>query len=74
MLHDFLVEHSFVQNPADYCVYSRQTENERVYMIIWVDSQTLKSVKEMMGAKFKIKDLDKLEYFLGIDFTQGKVK
>lgn len=53
-------------------------------MIVWVDDiilaashgQILKSVKEMLGAKFKIKDLGKLRHFLGIDFaqTKGEVK
>lgn len=34
------------------------------------------SVKEMLGAKFKMKDLGKLRHFLGIYFTQtnGEIK
>ncbi len=78
MLHDFLSENGFVQNPTDHCVQSKQTQNERIILIIWVDdliiaandSPTLKRVKEMLGAKFKMKDHDKVEYFLGTDFTQ----
>lgn len=26
-----------MQNPADHCVCTRETENEKVIMIIWVD-------------------------------------
>lgn len=37
MLHDFLPENGFVQNSADYCVYSKQNDKERVMLIIWVD-------------------------------------
>ncbi len=78
MLHDFLTENCFVQNLADYCAYSKQIDKERVILIIWVDDliiaanndQILKSVKEMLVAKFKMKDLGKRRHFLGIDFTQ----
>lgn len=67
MLHDFLIENDFVQNSADYCVYSKQTDKERVILIIWVDNliiaasndQILSDVKEMLGIKFKVKDLGK---------------
>lgn len=56
MLHDFLIENDFVQNSADYCVYSKQTDKERVILIIWVDDliiaasndQILRDVKEML--------------------------
>lgn len=30
MLHDYLCKNGFAQNPADHCVYSKQTENERI--------------------------------------------
>ena len=85
MLHDFLSENGFIQNPADHCVYSRETSNgEKIILIIWVDdliiagsgSQTIQNVKELLGSKFKMKDLGKLKNFLGIDFTQidGEIK
>jgi len=71
-------ENDFVQNPADPCVYTRET-NEKVILIIWVDDliiaasdeNALKVVKEMLTAKFKMKDLGKLKHFLGIDFDQS---
>ncbi|XP_032887148.1 uncharacterized mitochondrial protein AtMg00810-like [Amblyraja radiata] len=79
MLHEYLTENDFVQNPADHCVYTRETENEKVIMIIWVnyliiaasDEKALKAVKEMLTAKFKMKDMGKLKHFLGIDFYQS---
>lgn len=37
ILHDFLTENGFVQNSVDYCAYSKQTDKERVILIIWVD-------------------------------------
>lgn len=84
MLHDFLIENGFVQNTADYCVYCKTVGNERIILIIWVDDlllatsdvEMLSEVKEMLGTKFKIKDLGRLKHFLGIDFaqTKGEVK
>lgn len=37
MLHDFLNQNDFIQNPADHRVYSRQTESEKIILTIWVD-------------------------------------
>lgn len=79
MLHDYLCEMKFVQNPADHCVYSKVTEKDKVYMIIWVDdliiaasdANVLRCVKEMLKSKFRMKDLGKLTHFLGIDFEQS---
>ncbi|XP_066542004.1 uncharacterized protein [Hoplias malabaricus] len=80
MLHEYLSENNFVQNPADHCVYTRMTENEKVILIIWVDDlligasdvKALTMVKEMLTAKFKMKDLGKLKHFIGIDFDQSE--
>lgn len=79
MLQDFLGENDFIQNPADHCVYSKQTGNEKIILLIWVDdhiiaasdNQTLRNVKKRLEEKFKMKDLGKLQHFLGIDFAQG---
>ena len=78
MSHEYLSENEFVQNPADHCVYTRQTENEKVIVIIWVDDlviaasdeDTLKVAKEMLTAKFQMKEFGRLKHFLGIDFDQ----
>lgn len=80
MLHVYLTENDFIQNLADYCVYSKRSGKDRVIIIIWVDdliiaasdNSLLKDVKEMLTSKFKMKDLGKLKHFLGIDFDQSK--
>ena len=84
MLHTCLSENGFVQNPADHCVYTRENQNEKVILIIWVDDlilaasdeSVLKSVKSMLTERFQMKDLGKMKHFLGIDFDQaeGQVK
>lgn len=78
MLHNYLCENIFVQNPADHCVYKRETEHGKVIILIWVDDlviaasdeRALKTVKEMLTRKFHMKDLGELKNFLGIIFDQ----
>ena len=80
MLHDHLSEKYFTkfiytQSSTDLCVYSKQTANGKVIIIIWVDDliiatidrDSLNNVKKMLSDKFKMKDL---KHFLGIDLTQ----
>lgn len=79
-LHDYLSSCGFRQNIADHCVYSKETESEKVIIIVWVDDlliaanneNVLSGVKEMLSSKFQMKDLGKLNHFLGIDFLQEK--
>ncbi len=69
ILHDCLTENDFTQNPADHCVYAKETEQGKIIMIIWVDDliitgsnkKEMKDVKEMLSEKFKMKDLGRLK-------------
>lgn len=78
MLQTHLSENGFEQNPADHCVYAREKDDEKVILLIWVDDLiiaasseiVLNSVKRMLADRFKMKDLGKLNHFLGIDFNQ----
>lgn len=78
-MHEYLTENSFRQNPADHCVYTKETKHGKVIMIIWVDDliiaagneKVMKDVKEMLSVRFKMKDLGRLKHYLGIDFTQS---
>ena len=82
MLHECLIRNDFIQNSADHCVYMKQ--NEKLLIISWVDDLiiaadkviSLSNVKKMLMSEFKMKDLGKLNHFIGIDFniTQGCVK
>ena len=59
-------------------------QNERLLIVSWVDNLiiaadkviSLSNVKKMLMSEFKMKDLGKLNHFIGIDFhiTQGCVK
>lgn len=80
MLHSYLIDNDFIQNEADYCVYFKENGNEKVIIIIWVDDliiaatdeEVMKNVKNMLAARFTMKDLGKLTHFLGIDFDQSE--
>ena len=84
MLHECLIRNDFILNPADHCVYMKQ--NERLLIVSWVDNLIIATdkvtslsnvnVKKMLMSEFKMKDLGKLNHFIGIDFhiTQGCVK
>lgn len=85
MLHTSLIGDNFTQNPADHCVYTKESkETGKVIIVVWVDdliiaasnTQSLEQVKNMLSTRFKMKDLGRLKYFLGIDFcqTEGCVK
>jgi hypothetical protein len=81
LLHNRLIEDNFVQSSVDPCLYTKQTENGIVMILIWVDDliigasndNLMTNVKQMLKSRFKMKDLGKLSYFLGIGFEQGPV-
>ena len=82
MLHEYLIWNDFIQNPADDCVYMKQKERLLIVsrvddLIITADKViSLSNVKKMLMSEYKMKDLGKLNHFIGIDFhkTQGCVK
>ena len=77
MLHSYLVRQEFIQSQADNCVYMKIKDKSMTVVIIWVDdiiiasncTTTLKHVKGNLVNRFQIKDMGKLSWFLGIEFT-----
>lgn len=73
MLHDYLSANQFKQNAADRCVYTKKTENEKVFLIIIIrvddsiiaarDENTLKRVKETLAAKIESERRGKVKTF-----------
>ena len=72
MLHECLIWNDFIQNLADHCVYMKQ--NERLLIVSWVDDLIiaadkvipLSNAKKMLMSEFKMKDLGKLNDFIGM--------
>ena len=80
MLHEHLANDGFVRNHADHCVYKKQVDDKIVIVIVWVDDliiasdsmQLMEEFKESMKTQFKMKDLGRITFFLGMDFKQSK--
>ena len=83
MLDMYLKNEGFEQSQADPCVYQRSGDDSKVVIIVWVDDiiiaasdeATLQSVKHSLSSRFKMKDLGKLSWFLGIQFVceEGRI-
>ena len=86
MLSDHLTkELGFKQSLVDNCVFTRNTADEMVVIVIWVDDiiiackrqSTMDSVKQSLKDRFRMKDLGVISCFLGIDFSRentGEIK
>ena len=76
LLHDFLIQMAFKQSMVDHCVYTKFKDKNKVIIIIFVDDIiiaanndfVMKDIKAMLCNKFRMKDLNVLNYFLGIEF------
>lgn len=77
MLHTFLTSDGFAQLVSDPCVYIRRHNDAIIIVLIWVDDiiiasnsiSLLNEVKMDLSCRFKMKDLGRLSWFLGINFT-----
>lgn len=76
LLHGSLVEEGFKQLQTDCCVYKRIGKDSTVLILFWVDDiiivasddEALDTIKMSLSKKFKMKDLGRLAWFLGIAF------
>ena len=65
--------------PIDPCLYIKHVGDQMIMLLVWVDDiivrasteVLLNSVKQMLKSVFKMKDLGRVSYFLGIGFEQG---
>ena len=75
-LTNFMLSQNLTPCKLDPCVFMRLNQHEKLYVLIWVDDliiaasslDILNEFKANFGAKFKIKDLGPLKWFLGIQF------
>ena len=78
-MHGSLVEEGFEQSQSDHCVYQKVNEKSTVLIIFWVDdiiiavsdTEVLNFIKMILCKKFRIKDLGRLWWFLGIEFVSS---
>ncbi|GJW19214.1 putative RNA-directed DNA polymerase [Tanacetum coccineum] len=70
-----LIEHGFIQSKSDYSLFTKTDHNSFIALLVYVDDiiitgndvGKIEKFKAYLNSKFKIKDLGKLKYFLGIE-------
>ena len=80
MLDMHLKDEGFSQSEVDTCVYYKWEGKSKTIVIVWVDDiiiatsseSALKRVKDSLSKMFKMKDLGRLSWFLGIEFKYQK--
>jgi hypothetical protein len=68
----------FVRNKVDYCVYSKEEDENFIYVTLYVDHMlliennmdTIKEVKKHLSSKFDIKDLSAVDFILGMEIKR----
>lgn len=77
-LHEALIELGLQQMNFDPCVYFKVDGSDKLYLIVYVDDlifatsnhQFYKRIQIQLNKKFKMRDLGRLNYCLGLEFTQ----
>ena len=80
VLNHYLQSLKFVRSDADMCVYIRNDDGVKTIVAVYVDDlivlsdteQAMTTVKQDLASRFKMKDLGKLHYCLGINIDQDK--
>ena len=80
VLQQFLISEGFNQSLSDPCVYTKEVKEAKIILIVWVDDilvaasneNVLDSVKNSLKARFKMKDMGRLVWFLGIEVVQSE--
>ena len=70
----YLTTQNFVQSPMDSCIYVQNVHNQISIILLWVDNTLIASkteahlmrIKIRLNSRFKMADLGKLSWFLGI--------
>lgn len=78
VLHQYLIGENFDESMSDPCVYTKKVGESKVILIVWVDDiliaasdeTILNDVKSNLSVKFKMKDLGKMSWFLGMEVVQ----
>lgn len=79
-LSSTLAEFGFIQSKSDYSLFTKQTPTSFVALLVHVDDIIVMSsdvtsreaVKHFLAAKFKIKTLGTLKYFLGMEIARSQ--
>ena len=73
-LSNFLIQQGFERSKHDYCLFLKNKENGKLYVLTWVDDlviagnsqNEIEKLKSSLESKFKMDDRGDLEWFLGM--------
>ncbi|RHN73806.1 putative RNA-directed DNA polymerase [Medicago truncatula] len=79
-LTGFLITQGYKQSNSDHSLFTLHTDTDFTALLVYVDDVILAGtsmneidrIKFMLDSQFKIKDLGKLKYFLGIEVAHSK--
>ncbi|GKE74975.1 ribonuclease H-like domain-containing protein [Tanacetum coccineum] len=74
-----LIENDFIQSKNDFSLFTKNKNGVFIDLLVYVDDIVITGnnvdeiiiVKEFLSSKFRIKDLGKLKYFLGIEVLES---
>lgn len=75
--HDYISSIGFKRSAYDYCLYMKSTNENCIYVILYVDDlllfshdlEQIKRVKHLLNKKFNMKDLGRIKQYLGIEIN-----
>jgi hypothetical protein len=78
-LTSLLIHHKFTQSTSDHSLFTKKTDNSFTVLLVYVDDvivagdslTEIQSIKAILHASFKIKDLGQLKYFLGLEVAHS---
>jgi len=73
--------HNYIQAASDHSLFVKKTSSSFTILLVYVDDIILACnslsefthIKSVLDSLFKIKDLDQLKYFLGIEVAHSKL-
>ncbi|CAN1315366.1 Retrovirus-related Pol polyprotein from transposon TNT 1-94 [Linum perenne] len=78
-LTEALQRFGFIQSLSDYSLFTKSSDRGNVIMLVYVDDliisgdsmSLINEVKQFLGTEFKVRDLGKLKYFLGLEVARS---
>lgn len=75
-----MIQSGFTQSKSDYSLFFKGNGSDYVALLVYVDdilitgssTKEINSIKHKLSDKFKLKDLGKLGYFLGLEVARSK--
>ncbi|CAL1408028.1 unnamed protein product [Linum trigynum] len=79
-LTESLLGNGFTQSKSDYSIFLTKVDGVLVVVIVYVDDiviwsaslEAVNTVKQMLKSLFKMKDLDNMQYFLGLEVNRSE--